>query len=186
MSQALASSVSPDDTLTPDARRLSLARVWLLGAATLTTGLIAGFFYAYACSVMLGLDRVDDRTFIATMQAINATVRNTWFALSFFGALLLTAAAALVHLGRSGRRVLPWAAAAFVLYAIAFGITMGISVPLNQELADAGAAATLTDPAGVRAAYEDDWNNWNLNRTFASIAAFGCLVRALIVSRRPA
>jgi uncharacterized membrane protein len=59
----------------------------LLVASTLTVALMAGFFYAYACSVMVGLDRVDDRTFIVTMQWINATVRNAAFAPAFFGSL---------------------------------------------------------------------------------------------------
>ena len=58
----------------------------LLAASTVAVGLMAGFFYAYACSVMVGLDRVDDRTFIVTMQWINATVRNAAFAPAFFGA----------------------------------------------------------------------------------------------------
>ncbi len=68
----------------------------LLAASTVVVGLMAGFFYAYACSVMVGLDRVDDRTFIVTMQWINATVRNVAFAPAFFGSLLLTIAAAVV------------------------------------------------------------------------------------------
>jgi uncharacterized membrane protein len=162
------------------------ARVWTLGSATVATGLIAGFFYAYACSVMLGLARVDDHTFITAMQWINATVRNGWFAASFFGALPLTAAAAILHLRRDGTRVLPWAAAAFLLYAAAFAITMGISVPLNEELAGAGDPGALSDPGAVRAAYEDVWVRWNLVRTLASTAALVCLLRALIVHARPA
>ena len=59
----------------------------LLVGSTVAVGLMAGFFYAYACSVMVGLDRVDDRTFIVTMQWINATVRNAAFAPAFFGSL---------------------------------------------------------------------------------------------------
>lgn len=64
----------------------------LLGAAQQHIG----FFYAFACSVMVGLARTDDRTFVATMQWINATVRNAAFAPAFFGALLVTAAAAVI------------------------------------------------------------------------------------------
>ncbi len=118
-------------------------------------GLIAGFFHAYACSVMTGLARVDDRTFIDVMQGINATVRNQWFAPSFLGALLLTALAVLLHLGRDARAVLAWAAAALVLYGAAFSVTMGVHVPLNEDLAAAGDPAALGDPAAVRAAFED-------------------------------
>jgi uncharacterized membrane protein len=37
----------------------------LLMSATVLTGLMAGFFYAFACSVMVGLARTDDYTFVA-------------------------------------------------------------------------------------------------------------------------
>ncbi|MGX7674248.1 anthrone oxygenase family protein [Plantactinospora sp. DSM 117369] len=165
-------------------RTTQLARAWSLGGAVVAMGLIAGFFYAYACSVMIGLARVDDHTFISTMQWINATVRNGWFAASFFGALPLTAIAAILHLRRDGRPVLPWIVAAFLLYVVAFAITMGISVPLNEELAAAGDPSAIGDPAAVRAAYEGSWVNWNIARAVAATAALGCLVRALIVHAR--
>jgi uncharacterized membrane protein len=164
---------------------MTTTRTAVLTLATLAMGLIAGFFYAYACSVMIGLARVDDQTFISTMQWINATVRNVWFAGSFFGALVLTAGATLLHLRRAERRVLVWIVGALLLYVAAFGITMGISVPLNEELAAAGDPALIVDKAAVRAAYEDVWVNWNLTRTLASTAAFACLVRAVMVLRRP-
>ncbi len=47
-----------------------------LALTTLTTGLICGFFYTYACSVTLGLALLPDEQYIEAMQAINATVRN--------------------------------------------------------------------------------------------------------------
>lgn len=163
-----------------------LARGWILVSATTAMGLIAGFFYAYACSVMIGLARVDDRTFISSMQWINATVRNVWFAPSFFGALLLTVVATILHIGRDGRPVLPWALAALLLYGTAFGITMGISVPLNDELAAAGDPAAIANPGAVRAAYEGVWVGWNTTRTVASTLALVCLIRALILHGRKA
>ncbi|XVQ10071.1 DUF1772 domain-containing protein [Spirillospora sp. CA-255316] len=165
---------------------LHRVRGWTLASATLAMGLIAGFFYAYACSVMIGLARVDDRTFISTMQWINATVRNQWFAPSFFGALALTALAVLAHLIHGRRPTLAWTAAALVLYAVAFGITMAVNVPLNDDLAAAGNPATLHDPAAVRAAFEDRWAAWNIARTIASTAALVCLLRALILHGRAA
>ena len=47
-----------------------LARTVALTAATLTTGLVAGLFYAFSCAVMPGLRRTDDATFITAMRAI--------------------------------------------------------------------------------------------------------------------
>ena len=85
-------SISSQSTATPKAiplvRVVSLARLVTLTLAILTTGLISGFFYAYACSVTLGLALLPDEQYVEAMQAINATVRNGFFAFGFFGAVL--------------------------------------------------------------------------------------------------
>jgi uncharacterized membrane protein len=148
-------------------------QVLTAAVATVLLALIAGFFYAYACSVMVGLADTDDRTFIAAMQAINANVRNAGFAPSFFGAFVVTALAALLGARR-------WRSPATVLLALAaltygiggLGLTMAVSVPLNNDLAAAGAPETIADAAAVRAAYEGPWTAWNLVRTIASTVAF--------------
>ena len=57
----------------------SVVRPITLTLAVLTMGLISGFFYAYACSVTLGLALLPDEQYVEEMQAsnaINATVRN--------------------------------------------------------------------------------------------------------------
>lgn len=138
---------------------------------------MAGFFYAYACSVMVGLADTDDRTFIATMQAINAAVRNAAFAPAFFGALLVTVAAAALAISRRevGRW---WVAAGAVLYLGSFVVTMGVAVPLNDELAAAGPVDQIADLGAVRAGYEDGWVSWNIARTVLSTAALAALVVA--------
>ena len=155
--------------------------VLLLGA-TVATGLIAGFFYAYACSVMVGLARTDDRTFITTMQWINATVRNAAFAPAFFGSLVLTAAAAVLAV-RQRRRSAGWVLAAAGLYAAAFLVTLVLNVPLNFQLADAGPADRIRDLAAVRAAFEGPWVRWNLVRAGLSTAALFALAVALLRDR---
>src|SRR5918998_3991315 len=83
----------------------SVALPLCLGGATLTTGLISGFFYTYACSVTLGLALLSEEQYIEAMQAINATVRNGVFAFGFFGAALSLLLALAVHAPRpwSGR-----------------------------------------------------------------------------------
>lgn len=153
-------------------------RAWLLGSAIVLTGLMAGFFYAYACSVMVGLARTDDRTFVATMQSINAAVRNAAFAPAFFGALALTSAAA-VYAVRQRHTAARWVVAAAVLYAAAFVLTMAVAVPLNDRLAAAGPVDSVGDLAAVRLTYEDPWVTVNILRTVLSVAALGSLVVAL-------
>ena len=53
-----------------------------LVAATVTTGLMAGLFAAFAYAIMPALDRAGDRTFIETMQRINIAILNDWFMVS--------------------------------------------------------------------------------------------------------
>ena len=47
-------------------------------------GAIFGFFYAWVCSTMWGLDAADPRVAISAMQAMNASVRNAVFFPAFF------------------------------------------------------------------------------------------------------
>ena len=163
---------------------LELFRGAALVAATIAMGLIAGLLYAYACSVMLALRGTDDRTFIEVMQRINVAILNGWFALSFVGALVLTILAVVLHVFGGGRSVLPWIAAALVLYAAAMVITFRVNVPLNNALDAAGAPARIADPAAVRERFEATWVRWNVVRTVASTAALGCLSWALVLFGR--
>jgi uncharacterized membrane protein len=179
-------------TATPDAVPLArvgtVARFLTLTLATLTTGLIAGFFYAYACSVTLGLARLPDEQYVEAMQAINATVRNGLFAFSFFGAVLSLLLALAVHAPRlRSRRFLLIALAAVLYIGGGFMVTFLVNVPMNEELArvsEVGPAAL----AQVRADYEGPWNFWNGVRTvFSSLALLtligACLSRSDSVSR---
>jgi uncharacterized membrane protein len=159
--------------------RSSKAVAVLLATSTVAVGLMAGFFYAYACSVMVGLDRVDDRTFIVTMQWINATVRNAAFAPAFFGALVSTIAAAVVAVVTGGC-ARAWIVAAALLYAAAFLVTLTLNVPLNSQLAAAGPADQISDLAVVRTTFEGSWVRWNLLRTGLTIGSLTALSIALV------
>jgi uncharacterized membrane protein len=144
----------------------------LLVAATIAAGLLAGLFYAYAVSVMPGLARGDDRTFVEGMRGINVAIVNGWFLLSFLGAPLLAAVAAILHL-HSGP-ALWWIVAGFACLLATIVITAAVNIPMNNAL-DAGGDAY----AQVRAQFEVPWVRWNIVRAVASFAGFGCLVGAL-------
>ena len=159
----------------------SAVRVFTLAGATLTTGLIAGVFYAYAVSVNLGLAAQPDASYVATMQAINERIQNPLFFLSFFGAALFLLAALAVHLPRprSGR---------FWLIALALALYMGggflltvvVNVPLNEELARV--SRRVSGRAGAsEGRYEGPWNFWNGVRTVFSSLAFVALVGACLL-----
>lgn len=143
-----------------------------LVAATITTGLLAGVFYAYACSVMLALRQVDDRTFVEVMNRINVVIVNPVFMLSFLGSVAFTALAAVLHLRGDQRTVLWWILAAVALNVLSFLITSGGNIPLNNRLADAHTG----DFATLRAQFETSWVRLNILRALANTGALGALV----------
>jgi uncharacterized membrane protein len=161
----------------------AFARLLTLTLATLTTGLISGFFYAYACSVTLGLALLPDGQYVEAMQAINATVRNGLFAFGFFGAALSLLLALAAHAPRPRSRRFVLIALACVLYiGGGFMVTFLVNVPMNEELARVGEASPMA-LAQVRAGYEGPWNFWNGVRTVFSSLAFVALVGAGLLQR---
>lgn len=141
---------------------LSVASVVLCGA-------IFGFFYAWVCSTMWGLDRADPRVAIAAMQAMNASVRNAVFFPAFFltpVVLGLTAAAARF----SGHRAPAlWFAAAAAVYLV-FGLllTMAVNVPMNEALATVAVPDDIEAAGAIWRDYSERWQFWNQARTVAS------------------
>lgn len=159
---------------------MELLRTAALVGATVAMALFAGLFYTFAMSVMVGLKRTDDRTFVTAMQWINATITNGWFTISFFGSIALSVLAAVLHAG-DGRRVVPWIVAAIACYAVTFAITMGVNVPLNNALAAAGEPDRVADLAAVRERFEARWVHWNVARAVTSTTAVGFLAWALVL-----
>jgi uncharacterized membrane protein len=177
---------SPIEAVSQDAPRSaavgSVIRVLSLAGATLTTGLVAGVFYAYAVSVNLGLGVQPDASYVATMQAINEKIQNPLFFLSFFGAVLFLLVALAIHSPRPrlGRFWLIALASAFYMGG-GFLLTVVVNVPLNEELAHVVGDASAGELARARAAYESPWNYWNGVRTVFSILAFVALVGACLL-----
>lgn len=163
---------------------MAAIRTATLAAATLTMGLTAGLFWAYAHSVLPGLQRTDDRTFVTAMQQINTAILNGWFFTTFVGALAMTALAAVLHVGPGGRAALPLIAAALVLYLLVLAITAAVNVPLNDQLHAAGHPDRDADLAATRAGFATRWIRWNVARAALSTAAFGCLVWASVLPAR--
>ena len=145
----------------------------VLLAATIAAGLVAGLFYAYTVSVMPGLARGDDKTFVEGMRGINVAIINGWFMLSFLGAPLLAGAAVILNLGSGA--TLWWTVAGFACLVTMIVLTGAVHVPMNNALMEGGDAY-----AQVRAAFETRWVRWNIVRTLVSLAGFGSLVGVLV------
>jgi uncharacterized membrane protein len=148
-------------------------RALTLMAATISMGLVAGVFGLYGHTIMPGLKKTDDRTFVVAFQSIDRAIINPWFmGGGFLGALVFTAAAGIFNIGEDA---LQWIVGAFVLY-------VAINVPLNDAIKAAGEPDRIPDLRAVRAQFnESRWVRWNLVRVLASTTAFGCLAWALVV-----
>lgn len=135
----------------------------------LLNGALFGFFYAWVCSTMWGLDAADPRVAVEAMQAMNASVRNAVFAPAFFGTPIVLMITTLALITTAHRATALWFGAATVIVtALGVILTMMINVPMNEAL------ALLTVPDDVQAAraiwqdYSPGWQFWNQMRTIAT------------------
>jgi uncharacterized membrane protein len=156
----------------------------VLGVAVIAMGLVAGLYFFSLIAVMPALTAADDRTLVDAMQQMIDKIENPAFFLAFLGAPAL-AAVALSQARRSGSaRVAAWIVAGLALYALMLVVTFAVHVPLNYDLRDAGDPDGIEQLAAVRDDFVTPWVTWEIVRTLASIAAFGCLVWALVLRGR--
>ena len=135
----------------------------------LLSGAMFGFFYAWVCSTMWGLDAAPPTVSIQAMQAMNASVRNSVFAPAFFGtpvALLL--AAGVAYAVRSNVSAAAFALAAVVYLFGVFAVTMLVNVPMNQALAAIDVASARDQAERLWQDYSVPWQAWNAARAVAA------------------
>jgi uncharacterized membrane protein len=160
----------------------SLSRLMTI-LGILSTGAVAGLFYAYWCSVMIALDRVRPEAAIKVMQTINVAIINPLFFSTFMGTLVILPLAALTAWWSGAAASAGWLTAAFLVYAVGtFGVTIAFNVPLNdalERLKDASA-----DPATDWRAFAEPWNRWNAVRMWAGFVATALAAIALLTDGR--
>ncbi len=153
----------------------------VLAAAVIAMGLLAGLIYAFSVAVMPGLTAADDRALVDAMQQM---ADNPAFPLTFLVAPVLAAVALSQALRSGSGSTARWIGAGLVLYAVTAVVTFAIHIPLNDDLVNAGDPARIGDLETVHDDFVGPWVAWNIVRTLASAAAFGCLAWALVL-RKP-
>lgn len=149
--------------------------------ALILAAALFGFFYAWVCSTMWGLDTLDPPTAISAMQAMNGSVRNAVFFPAFFLTAPIMALAGLLAMGQGRRDVAAFWGAAFVVTVLAVNLlTFVVHIPMNEALAALGDASTIKDPAQIWADYSPKWQFWNIMRTIASGIAVALVGMALV------
>lgn len=159
-----------------------------VGTGVVATGFSAaifGFFYAWVCSTMWGLDAADPKIAIAAMQAMNASVRNAAFAPAFFGTPIVLALASGLSLASGCRRAALAFLAAAIVYALGgMMLTFWVNVPMNRALAG---LAVPEDPVAAVSLWKDysaSWQVWNQTRTLFSGLALLLAAAALVLLGR--
>ena len=149
----------------------------------LLSGAIFGFFYAWVCSTMWGLDAADPRIAVQAMQAMNASVRNAVFAPAFFGTPVVLLVTATIAWTRSRRAALAFGAAGVVYLVGGLVLTMVVNVPMNEALAEIVLTGERDEAAAIWAAYSPRWQVFNVARTIASGIALMLVGWGLFVLR---
>ena len=148
--------------------------------SVLLSGAAFGFFYAWVCSTMWGLDAGDPRIAIQAMQSMNASVRNAVFAPVFFGTplvLLATTALAILSGQKSaGRR---FAIATAVYLVGCFLVTVLVHIPMNEALALVSVPEDIQTARIIWDDYSPRWQLFNIVRTAACGAALLICANAL-------
>lgn len=140
----------------------------LLWTAALSSGLIAGVYFAFSAFIMQAFGKIDTTHSISAMNAINETILRSLFMPLFFGSSIISLClifVALVYWGEAGTKLTLLAGAVYFIGM--FISTVAFNVPLNNLLA-------RTDPDSDNARqvwshYINKWTKWNHLRTVSSL-----------------
>lgn len=151
-------------------RILTLTMVFI---GLLLSAAIFGFFYAWVCSTMWGLDAADPRVAIQAMQAMNGSVRNAVFAPAFFGTPGCLAIAGIL-LWRQGNQksATLFGVSALIYLTGGLILTVSVNVPMNEALATVVVPDDVAAATKIWADYSGTWQFWNQVRTVLSGVSF--------------
>ncbi|MBK1896293.1 chryseobasin maturation helper ChrI [Chryseobacterium paridis] len=144
------------------------------------TALVAGLFYAYSCSVVLGLGKLQDIEYLKAMQSINREILNPVFFLSFMGTAIMLPVCTFLYRAHSPVFILLLLATIIYLVGV-FGVTMMGNVPLNDQLDQFNIGEATTDAVKkMRGVFENKWNYLNMIRTLCSTMSIILVICACI------
>ena len=144
----------------------------LFWTAALSSGLIAGIYFAFSVFIMQAFGRIETSQSVAAMNAINKTIQHSLFMPLFFGSTIISVIliiVALLHWGKEGSGLTLIAGA--VYFVGMFVCTVVFNVPLNNLLA--GLNEDSANAEQVWSHYLKVWTQWNHIRTVSSLVTCG-------------
>jgi uncharacterized membrane protein len=145
----------------------------LLWSAAISSGLMAGIYFAFSSFVMPAFGKIEISSAIPAMNSINAVILHSWFMPLFFGSsiiALLLIIVGLMNWTDSNSGLLLIAASIYVFGM--FLTTAVFNVPLNNQLAQ-----ILPDSPDAYQIWNDylrNWTKWNHLRTVSSLLS--CII----------
>lgn len=144
-----------------------------LWAAVLSTGLMAGIYFAFSVFIMSAFKTIPDTSAAIAMNAINKVIVKSAFMPVFFGSSLLAIVLVFLALGDERAGLIMLAGGVYILGMLL--CTVLFNVPLNNRLLK----ASLENQAEIWQNYVIEWTRWNHVRSISSLLAFILYVLAL-------
>jgi len=146
----------------------SLPVTVLLWTAALSSGLIAGVYFAFSGFIMKAFAKLETAQSVTAMNAINEIILRSlfmpvFFASSIISLLLIVAAIAYWDEAGAGLALI----AGMVYFIGMFVCTVVFNVPLNNALSRLGPASDNAQQAWSH--YLKNWTKWNHLRTVSSL-----------------
>jgi len=153
----------------------------LLWTAAVSSGLIAGVYFAFSGFIMQSFSKLNITQSIAAMNSINKVILRSLFMPLFFGstiASVLLIIFSLIHWSEAGSLIALVAGATYFFGM--FVCTVMFNVPLNNSLA--GIDHTSTNAPQIWSHYLKTWTNWNHLRMICSIVT--CILCIWVLSNQ--
>lgn len=153
----------------------SLLITVLLWAAALSSGLIAGVYFAFSGFIMKAFGRLETAQSVAAMNAINEVILRSLFMPVFFASSiisLLLIMLAFVYWDETGAGLA--LIAGMVYFVGMFVCTVVFNVPLNNALSRLDPNSGNAQQAWSH--YLKNWTKWNHLRTVSSLLTCGLCI----------
>ncbi len=153
----------------------------LLFLTVLFTALIAGLFFAWEVSVIVGLKKVSNRSFVETMWHINRRIQNPAFLTVFMGVALLLPLCTYWNFDPEDSASY-WLLVSALCYLLGvMAVTIFGNVPLNNQLDQIDLEKADDETySKARQNYERPWNGFNRIRTVFAILSLVSLLTAIL------
>ena len=143
----------------------------LLWIAALSSGLMAGVYFAFSGFIMRAFGNIEASHAVAAMNSINETILRSMFMPLFFGSTIVSVLLVIVAIiNRDDSGAIPALIAGTVYFVGMFVCTIVFNVPLNNLLAGQEPEADKTQQ--IWSQYRRNWITWNHLRTVASLVTF--------------